>query len=275
MHKDKLSVPRPVDGLEPGTTRGGVYKAIWDYAYFDNTSLMADLHDCYGACRWEHSDKPHPAFPNELYRATCIWKHLVTYIGSTNYFYGRWKQHRRGPKHQGSERIWQALHIWEDEEINQVGGAPVAFSVIHPNEELEDGFIHTSGVAKDDKTGNILHIKNPGRECVYCKNGWGITHENRCFIPRFHNIWNPNDRTWTEYDASLNRTIAVREIKQPPKTYRCGAIGYCEICDTCGSAETSQCGICYGTYPHNMLRTTWECGPPICVDCLASLQGRK
>ena len=209
LQKHHLTVPAPLDGLTPDNTEGGVYKAMWDYAA-DAELLMIDLHDGYGHCRcgWNHEGtaSDNPDDPDKHYIPAGIWKHLVTYIGATNYFYGRWKQHRRGPDHHGSARIAGALD----------GGAAIAFSVIHHNEELEDAFIHTSGVAKDDKTGNILHIDRPDRHCPYCAVSWNITHQNRCFIARYHHIWDGRERSWLHYDAAKDEVTSVRKLPPAP-----------------------------------------------------------
>ena len=254
----RLTVPTPIDNLTPDNTPGGVYKALYDtYGPTGTDSIINSLRG--GIC-----------------------KHTRSYIGSTNFFYGRWKQHRRGPKHHGSKRIWEAINKWQ---------VAVAFSVLHPNEDLEDAFIHTSGmVTPYDKesyhgdgkdinnyhTGNILHTEIPDDQCGFCAEHWGITLENRNFVPRYHNIWDPKERTWTQYDLAEHSILSVRQLrgpKLPTPLSPCGEPYGCDICESYGP-QAEQCGTCYGSFPHKDLRRTWACGPLICVHCLASLQGR-
>ena len=194
-----LSVPTPIDGLTPDNTLGGVYLAIYDAGGAGASGLMDDLHDGYYPPSVIHVN----GYPYRLESDKSIWKHLRKYVGSTDYFYGRWKQHRRGPKYNGSPQIWEVI---------QGCSQSVAFSVIHDDKDLERGFIHTSGASKDSRGENILCARKIDPTCLYCQQGWGLSYQNRDFIPRFHNIWDDADKCWIEFDAREGKVTGVRHI---------------------------------------------------------------
>ena len=58
-----------------------------------------------------------------------------------------------------------------------------------------------------------MHVRKSEKDCPWCAARWGITSENRGFIPDFHKTWDPSTRTWIQWNT-YDGICAVRQIDQ-------------------------------------------------------------